>query len=208
MADLGWVYGDAGRLPESIAILEKAWELDRKRLGPEADPSDLTPLMLANHYVEAGRFASAEPLYRAALEAVRKKGTKSPTRIPTLLSSLGGTLLKQQKCAEAEPLLRESKTIYEQVQPDIWRTFQTKSMLGESFLGQKKYAEAEPLLLSGYEGMKRREQTMPPDRNITLREAIERVVQLYEAWGKPEKAAVWKARLGLTDLPDDVFAGP
>src|SRR5262249_28735444 len=123
------------------------------------------------------------------------------------LSLLGGTLLKQQKYAEAEPPLRESQTIYERVQPDIWRTFQTKSMLGESFLGQKKYAEAEPLLLAGYEGMKRREQTMPPDRNTTLAEAIERLVRLYELTGKPEKAAVWRARLGLTDLPDDVFAG-
>jgi hypothetical protein len=34
------------------------------------------------------------------------------------------------------------------------------------------------------------------------------VVQLYESWGRPEKAAVWKAKLGLTDLPNDVFAGP
>jgi eukaryotic-like serine/threonine-protein kinase len=208
MADLGWVYEIVGRLPESIAILEKAWELDRKRLGPQADPSDLTPLMLANHYVEAGRFAGAEPLYRAALEAVRKKGTKSPTRIPSLLSSLGGTLLRQQKYAEAEPLFRESLTTREPIRPDDWRTFETKSMLGASLLGQKKCAEAEPVLLSGYEGMKRLEQTMPPDRNITLTEAIKRLVQLYEAWGRPEEAAVWRAHLGPTDLPADVFVGP
>jgi serine/threonine protein kinase/tetratricopeptide (TPR) repeat protein len=194
MADLGWVYEIVGRLPESIAILEKAWELDRKRLGPHADPSDLTPLMLANHYVEAGRFASAEPLYRAALEAVRKKGTKSPTRIPSLLSSLGGTLLKQHKYTEAEPLFRESVTIREPIRPDDWRTFETKSMLGASLLGQKKWAEAEPLLLSGYEGMKRLEQTMPPDRNITLTEAIKRLVHLYDEWGRKDKADEWRKK--------------
>jgi tetratricopeptide (TPR) repeat protein len=210
MADLGWVYEIVGRLPESIAILEQAWELDRKRLGPQADPSSLTPLMLANHYVEAGRFASAEPLYRAALAAARKQDEKRPrpTRTLHLLDSLSGTLLKQQKFAEAEPLLRESLMIREQIQPDIWRTFHTKSLLGDSLLGQKKYATAEPLLLSGYEGMKRREQTMPPDRERTLMEANERLVQLYEAWGKPGKADAWRARLGRTDLPADVFAGP
>jgi hypothetical protein len=34
------------------------------------------------------------------------------------------------------------------------------------------------------------------------------VVRLYEAWGKSGPAAVWKERLGLTDLPADVFARP
>jgi tetratricopeptide (TPR) repeat protein len=208
MADLSWVYGIAGRLPESIATLEQAWELDRKRLGPQADPNSSTPVRLAIQYCEVGQFARSEPLYRAALEAVRKKSTKSPTRIPFLLSLLGGALLKQQKYAEAEPLFRESQTIYEQVRFDEWRTFQSKALLGESLLGQKKYAEAEPLLLSVYEGMKQREQTMPPDRNTTLREPIERLVQLYEALGEPGKAAVWRPRLGLTDLPADVFVRP
>jgi hypothetical protein len=34
------------------------------------------------------------------------------------------------------------------------------------------------------------------------------VVRLYEAWHQPDRAAAWKARLGLTDLPADVFARP
>jgi tetratricopeptide (TPR) repeat protein len=208
MSDLGWVYEIAGRLPESIAILEKAWELDRKRLGPQADPSSFTPVMLANHYAEAGRFASAQALYREAVEAVRKKDNKSPTRVPFLLSLLGGTLLKQQKYAEAEPLLSECQTTYEQVRPDDWRTFQTKAMLGESFLGQKKYAEAEKLLLAGYEGMKRRENSTSPEGKISLIEANERLVELYETTGQPGKAAVWRARLGRAELPADVFARP
>ena len=39
-----------------------------------------------------------------------------------------------------------------------------------------------------------------------LAESAERVVQLYEAWGKTELATMWKAKLGLADLPADVFA--
>jgi hypothetical protein len=41
-----------------------------------------------------------------------------------------------------------------------------------------------------------------------LSEAAGRLVQRYEAWGRPEKAAAWKVNLGLTDLPSDVFARP
>jgi len=33
-------------------------------------------------------------------------------------------------------------------------------------------------------------------------------VRLYEAWGKPEQAAMWKERLGMADLPADLFARP
>ena len=66
--------------------------------------------------------------------------------------------------------------------------------------GQEKYAEAEPLLLSGYEGMKARESRIPASKKVRLTEAGERIVRLYEAWGKPEEAETWRARLA-TPLP-------
>jgi hypothetical protein len=34
------------------------------------------------------------------------------------------------------------------------------------------------------------------------------VVRLYEAWGEFEQAKEWKSKLGLADLPADVFAPP
>jgi hypothetical protein len=34
------------------------------------------------------------------------------------------------------------------------------------------------------------------------------VLRLYATWGRPEQARAWKAKLGLTDLPADVFARP
>jgi hypothetical protein len=80
------------------------------------------------------------------------------------------------------------------------------SLLGGALLGQGKYAEAEPLIVPGYEGLKAHGATIPPLNKPCLNEAAERVVRLYEAWGKPEKAAEWKARVGLGDLPGDVFA--
>jgi hypothetical protein len=56
--------------------------------------------------------------------------------------------------------------------------------------------------------MKAREPRIPvPDRS-RLREGTERVIRLYEAWGRPEEAAAWKERAGMPDLPADVFARP
>jgi hypothetical protein len=87
-------------------------------------------------------------------------------------------------------------------------TFDTRSQLGGSLLGQGEFAQAEPLIVSGYEGLKARAGKIPATGRPRLAEAAERVVRLYEAWGKPEQAAAWKARLGLLELPDDVFARP
>src|SRR5262249_26433634 len=97
--------------------------------------------------------------------------------------------------AEAEPVLRESLAIREKLQPDEWTTFNTRSLLGGSLLGQKKYADAEPLIVAGYEGMKAREAKIPPPGKPRFTEAAERVVRLYEEWGKKDKAAEWRTRL-------------
>jgi len=46
-----------------------------------------------------------------------------------------------------------------------------------------------------------------PDRPH-LRAAGERVVHLYEGWGRPKEAAAWKAKLGMPDRRDDDVARP
>ena len=66
---------------------------------------------------------------------------------------------------------------------------------GAPGLGQKNYADAEPLLLAGYEGMKEREAKIPHEYKRRVTEALERLVQLYDAWGKPDQAAEWRVKL-------------
>ena len=102
-------------------------------------------------------------------------------------------LLRLEKFADAEALLRETLDIREKTQPDAWGTFNTMSQLGGALLGQKKYAEAEPLLLRGYEGLSRRKSAIPPEARDRLPEAIDRLVELYEATGRPDDAKKWKA---------------
>jgi serine/threonine protein kinase len=110
-----------------------------------------------------------------------------------MLAQVSLDLLGCGQPAAAEPLLRECLTIREKRQPDAWNTFNTRSMLGGALLGQRKYAEAEPFLLKGYEGMKGREKTIPPQGLVRLPEAADRLVELYTALGKPGEAARWRA---------------
>ena len=104
------------------------------------------------------------------------------------------TLLKAGKYAEAEPEARTCLALREKLIPDDWHTFNAESMLGGSLLGQKKYAAAEPLLLSGYEGMMQRKDKIPAGGQSRPKEALERLVQLYEATGQTEKASEWEKR--------------
>jgi hypothetical protein len=51
-------------------------------------------------------------------------------------------------------------------------------------------------LLQGYQGMKQREAKIPPQAKGTrLRDALERLVQLYEGWDKNDEAAKWRLEL-------------
>jgi serine/threonine protein kinase/tetratricopeptide (TPR) repeat protein len=116
------------------------------------------------------------------------------------LMGLGTNLLKQQKYIEAEPVLRESLTVLQNKKPNDFETFQTESRLGGTLLGQKKYADAERHLVDGYQGMKEREKgrgtkTYGPPPAQEMAEALERLVQFYDASNRPTEAGKWRNEL-------------
>jgi eukaryotic-like serine/threonine-protein kinase len=201
-------YGAAGRIDEEIELHEANLKQMETKFGSD-HPSTLVSLgNLAIAYASAGHSAKAESLLRERLERVRKRSGAADPRAAAAMAVLGANLIQQHKWAEAEPVFRECLAIREKIQPDDWSTFNTRSLLGSSLLGRKKYAAAEPLILAGYEGMKAREAKIPAAAKPRLQEAAHRVVQLYEAWSQPEKAAAWRRKLGLADLPADVFVTP
>lgn len=106
--------------------------------------------------------------------------------------------LPQGKFSESEPLAREVLDFYRRKQPDTWFRFLSESMLGASLAGLKRYAEAEPLLLDGYQGMlARKARSLGPAGMSEWNAARKWIVELYEAWGKPEMAAEWRKKMNL-----------
>jgi hypothetical protein len=71
----------------------------------------------------------------------------------------------------------------------------TSYTIGSTYVQMRPYAEAEPLPLAGYEGRKQREAQIPAQGKVPLTEALERLVQLDDAWGKPDEAAKWRQEL-------------
>jgi eukaryotic-like serine/threonine-protein kinase len=206
--NLASAYRDVGRTVEAITLDQATLKLRESKLGPDHPHTLLSRNNLARDYESLDRWAVAEALRRDALARRRKTTRPDNPLLAGDLASLGRNLLRQSRWSEAEPLLRESLAITAQAAPEDWTRFEAMSLLGGSLLGQGRYAEAEPLVVAGYEGMKAREARITVPERFRLREAAERVVQLYEAWNRPDPATAWKARLGLLDLPADVFARP
>jgi tetratricopeptide (TPR) repeat protein len=195
MNNLAGAYETAGKLDLAVLLFEETLEKMKVKLGPDHPDTLNTMCNLALACTKQGKFAKAEPLLRTLVAVhTRAHGANHPATAGAL-ANLGSSLLQQRRCDEAEPVLRACLSIRQQKQPEAWTTFNTQVLLGASLLGQKKYQDAEPLLRAGYEGLKLREKQIPPQRKIRLIEALEGLVQVYEATAQEAEAAAWRQKL-------------
>jgi tetratricopeptide (TPR) repeat protein len=185
--NLGIDYSKVGRSNESLALLEEVYKGRRS-----ADTRDVhRALVLA--YLRAGKRAEATALLADQVRSARQQFAANSPQLAAALTTAGRGFLDAEYYVDAESLLREVLAIREKLAPDDWETHNTKSLIGDAMLGQRKYADAEPLLLKGYEGLQQTEaQIKPIDRSVWLGDALERLVKLYNALGKPDEAARWR----------------
>jgi serine/threonine protein kinase len=212
MNRLATLCAHSGKSVDAELLWVKALEVGRRVLGEE-HPTTLEAMNdLALLYSgQEGKLAEAERMIVKCLKAKRRVlGEEHPDTLLGM-NNLASLYRKQGKLSEAEPLFVKALAGNRRVLGEGHRNTQISlHNLGDLYLRQGKLAEAEPLLLSSYEGLRARDQTIPTRGTGRQAKALERVVQLYEAWGKPEKAAEWRAKLApaSAELPADVFAGP
>jgi tetratricopeptide (TPR) repeat protein len=190
-----------GKPDQAEPLLRESVEGSRRVLGLEHPDTRIGLLNLANLYLQLKSPAKAEPLLRELVAFQKQRAGADSLPAAAELANLGLNLSQQGRWTESEAVLRECLTIHEQKQPGAWTTCCIQMHLGGALLGQKKYADAEPLLLKGYEGLKPREAQIPARGKAVLAEALERLVQLYEAWGKPDQAAAWRAKRRANSPP-------
>jgi tetratricopeptide (TPR) repeat protein len=192
---LGWLYYVEGKYERAQALFSKA--LDAGKRGPEEHPQTLdSEIGVADIYLKQGKYAAAEQLYSRVLEIQRRALGSASLYTVTTLTSLGEVRLAQRSYPEAEATLREGLKVYETYWPDRWQRYQCTNLLGASIAGQKKFEEAEPLLVSGYEGMLERRARMSPAEFSSLKKAGDRIIGMYQEWGRPQKAAEWRQKNG------------
>ena len=145
-----------------------------------------------------GDHAAAEAYVRRVIEYDRTIWSPDDWRLVLPYRDLADDLLAQEKFVEAEEVVREilrslEVNIRQEKWPphELWALPEAKSMLGAALLGQEKFAEAEESVLAGYEGMSTSTDA-PDDRT---QRALQRLIDLYEAWNKPLQESEWRERL-------------
>jgi tetratricopeptide (TPR) repeat protein len=198
---VGYLLLRRGQLDDAERYLREALAGRRRVLGREHSLTIQTADYLANIVGTQVREArqqhaigddeAAEALARHWLAMARDTLGDEHAQTAAALALLGEIFLSRKAHEDAEVILRECLEIRRRALPEgDWQIYDTMSVLGASLANQGRYSEAEPLLLHGQEGMH------PPEaQNSSKRQAIERLVRLYDAWGKIEEANRWRERL-------------
>jgi len=181
---------------EAEKLLEEALSRARKRLGPDNFLTLFIQRVLVRALAEEGRLDEAEALAKETLDArVRTKANQDDVGTGRTLLCLGRVLVEESKLDEAEPRLQEALTIFHNDASSKFRpelAGQAANWLGAIELARKAYPEAERLMLPGSEPfLEARAEMSPNERRV----AVGHIVNLYQAWGKPEQTAAWQKKL-------------
>ena len=139
-----------------------------------------------------GRVREAEPLLREALALARRRYGRSHPKTATSMINLGILLRRMDRLRDAERWLRRGLALRRATLPaDHPQIAVGQRELGASLTARGRFADARPLLRQSYTRLRRERG---PEHEDT-RQALQRLVQLYEAWKKPDSAATYEALL-------------
>jgi serine/threonine protein kinase/tetratricopeptide (TPR) repeat protein len=190
-----------GKHAEAEQLYREALERARKTCGDEHAITISWLGHLGTILQTQDKLAEAEACFREAVDRSRRVHGNDNMATLDATCRLAGVLEALGKLEEAEPLRRDVLEVRGRALPQgHWTIFDSQSVLGANLAAQGKLDDAERLLLDGYAGMKDNPDAPPG----LLREALERIGELYEAWDKPDQAAEWRAKLPTTQTADEL----
>ncbi|MHC4941598.1 MAG: tetratricopeptide repeat protein [Planctomycetota bacterium] len=192
MDNLAVVLFRMSRLNEAESIWSESL-YTRIRLQGEENPETLVSMnSLATLFLKKNELKKADPLLRKVLEIrTRVLGAAHPETLNSM-NTLAELLKRQGNHDEADSMLRKGIEIAQKILPQgitAWVNLSTN--YGGSLIKQKRYDEAETLLLKCYEQVK---DTLG-ESHPHSRDVLKGFINLYDAWGKPEKAAEYRELL-------------
>ena len=202
MHDLALIAATRGDYTSAESLLRQALTRQRKALGTSHPVVATTLNTLSRVLREQRRYDEAASALESALEIARAALRPDHQLLAIYSINLASVRLAQKQPAAAEPLLREGLRIRAYapgVVPSRRRTFleedwsigATKSLLGASLVALARYDEAERVLLEAEHDLR----SSPITADAELKTAITRLVDLYVAWGKRDKASAYRALL-------------
>ena len=183
MSNLAFVLDAKGDRPGAIKLLRESIDMSRLELGAEHPDVAGGATNLANWLTAAGEYEEASRLLDEAL-AIRRKvlGNEHP-QVASTLTVQANLLVAQKQYAQALEAATEALRIMALSLPDDhWQVAMARNTQGAALTGLRKYSDAEKLLLASLPALSGSPIPDLPQRGRA------RLVDLYIAWGKPEKA--------------------
>jgi non-specific serine/threonine protein kinase/serine/threonine-protein kinase len=181
--DLATVLVDERRCAEAEPLYQEALSMFRRIDGDAADAA-WSLHGLGDVYRCLGRLDPAERHYRAALDLRRNRPGGADPKLADTEVALGRILDQRGAHTEAEGLLQDGLRRRLESLPATHRLVAAAQVaLADCLRRQGRFEQAEELLL-GAAGAASGQA-----------DALQGLVALYTAWGKPGQAAEWRARL-------------
>jgi serine/threonine protein kinase len=197
MNNLAQVYRETGRLDQALPLFQSAYD-HRKSTQGRKHPHTLESMnSLAGALRQSGQLEEAASLYEEVLEL--RLELLGPNH-PATLNSMSNLALAYQESGRWHDALQHGNKALElrrqHLGPTHPDTLLSSWNLGKLYLQPRLYSEAEPhLLLCATEAGKGRND-LPPRLQDS---ALLALIDLYDAWGRPQEAEKWREQLPALD---------
>ena len=190
--NLGMFLYRRAKYEEAEKLFRQALEMNRRLLG-EVHPEIASYLNnLGMVLRDSGQLAEAETTFRQSVDLHHKLYGPDHPNYGNSVVNLAALLVRTGKFEEAERYYLEVIALYNKIYSENnFNTATVRSLLAECLTKTKKFPQAEKLLVESLAIIKGQFGQDHPRTQAIVR----RLVALYEAWGKPQKKAVYQAML-------------
>jgi hypothetical protein len=180
----------SGNLVEGLALAERCTPVFRSELSDGCRPTQEALVWLAGLRERSGRPADAA---EAFLIALRSAAFVADTGAWFRVRATAVHLLRDGFADRAERLLLAFRG-KSAAAADPWWDHEVTSLLGDALLAQNRVAEGERLLADGYDGLRRRVETIDVEFRLdVLVSALDRLIRAAESHNRPADARRWRA---------------
>ena len=194
--DVAYAYSLYGDLLATTGDYERAVDLQRRALhvreehyGPDHSLVGYSLELMARTLIAAGDYAAAEVHIGNAMGILEKAVAANDFRLAKAWLTKGDVLVATGRLAEAEVAYRQGLEAWaEDRAPDNPGLAHARGKLAGALVRLGRFEEAETLLTTSYDVLSR---STPADN----RQALERYVALFDAWGRSERANHYRGLL-------------
>ncbi len=192
LTGLGSFLLENGQTGESLENLHEAEAIYRKLYSDANLQLGDNVRLQAQALFSEGKHSEAEARINETLKIYQAATSQQFINYATALMVQGLIYSQTGRTNDAEKLLREAVRIRTENVPETHFLRATANgALGEFLTAQKRFLEAEPFLLGSYESLKRSQAPKSP----RMKFALQRLVELYDHWGRSDKANEYRTRL-------------